>query len=376
MSRHKLNLRILATRQGGYRFYLDGLYVNGKRRRIFFKSERAAKLELLRLTHIYREQGRAGLAISETVRGLAVDCTGLWARYPVQTIRDATRFYVPHLDTINSSVSVEQLIRDYLKTKHQARLSSVHLADIEHRLRRFQLEFGGRAVRAITSAELSEWLHRLALSPTSINNFRSCVRSLFRYALDHGLCDRNPIAAIGKVKVVDPRPVIFTPEALRALLGASPGDLLPLLAIGAFAGLRTAELLRLEWSEINLDRALIEVTALKAKSAKRRLVKILPNLAQWLGTVGRHGKGRVYSGKPEFYHKEIRALCRVSGVKWQDDGFRHSYASHQLAQFEDSAALSLQMGHTNSRTGFENYREMVTPDAAELYWSIRPEGSR
>jgi len=54
------------------------------------------------------------------------------------------------------------------------------------------------------------------------------------------------------------------------------------LAIGAFAGLRHAEIERLDWREVRLADRFIEVTAGKSKTASRRLVPITDNLAKWL----------------------------------------------------------------------------------------------
>ena len=68
--------------------------------------------------------------------------------------------------------------------------------------------------------------------------------------------------------------------------------LVPFLAIGAFAGLRHAEIQRLDWSEVRLDEGFIEVKASKAKTASRRLVPILDNLKQWL-TPHRQTEGKV-----------------------------------------------------------------------------------
>src|SRR6266699_3195086 len=42
----------------------------------------------------------------------------------------------------------------------------------------------------------------------------------------------------------------YTPKELRALLNAADETLRPLLAIGGLAGLRTAELLRLDWADV------------------------------------------------------------------------------------------------------------------------------
>src|SRR5256885_12365901 len=72
------------------------------------------------------------------------------------------------------------------------------------------------------------------------------------------------------------------PNDLRALLGPADEPLRPLLAIGELAGLRTAELLRLDWADEWRVPGHIEVTAGKSKTRQRRLVEICPALAAWL----------------------------------------------------------------------------------------------
>ena len=71
----------------------------------------------------------------------------------------------------------------------------------------------------------------------------------------------------------------YTPKELRALLNAADETLGPLLAIDGLAGLRTAELLRLDWADVWLVPGHIEVTAGKSKTRQRRLVEIGPVLA-------------------------------------------------------------------------------------------------
>jgi hypothetical protein len=55
--------------------------------------------------------------------------------------------------------------------------------------------------------------------------------------------------------VVETEAEIFTVDGLRSVLEHATPGLLPALVIGAFAGLRTAELTRLDWSEVNLFAA-------------------------------------------------------------------------------------------------------------------------
>jgi antitoxin ParD1/3/4 len=133
--------------------------------------------------------------------------------------------------------------------------------------------------------------------------------------------------------------------------------------------LRHAEISRLDWKEVRLDRNFIEVTALKSKTASRRLVTIQPNLKAWLAPLAR-SSGRV---QPPNSRKLREASQRRAGIgKWPTNALRHSFASFHLAKFQDAPALALQMGHTTTAMLFAHYREVVTPEAAEAYWKSCP----
>ena len=157
---------------------------------------------------------------------------------------------------------------------------------------------------------------------------------------------------------------------MASVLLAAPFDLLPALAIQAFAGLRTAEVRRLDWSEVDLARGYITVTAAKAKSAQRRLIPIAPNLADWL----RSYQGQSGPVAPKIYHYAIELLLRAmpNPPKWPKNGLRHSFASYYLAEHQNAAELALHLGHTSTELIFANYRELVMPLAAHEYWRISP----
>jgi integrase len=62
------------------------------------------------------------------------------------------------------------------------------------------------------------------------------------------------------------------PWQMTKLLHNAPQHLVPIYAIGGFAGLRLAELARLSWHAVDLDRGLIELRADQAKTASRRII--------------------------------------------------------------------------------------------------------
>jgi integrase len=172
------------------------------------------------------------------------------------------------------------------------------------------------------------------------------VHALFEHCVKRRLVESNPIAAIDKVKLVDKAPEILTPEQLSRLLLAAPFNLLPLLTIQAFAGLRTEETMRLDWSEVDQVRGHIMVSAKKAKTARRRLIPIASNLAQFLRLYA-GDIGPVWPQGGRVYHKAINQLRSAIGMPyWPQNALRHSFASYHLAKHSNASELMLYMGHT------------------------------
>jgi integrase len=172
-----------------------------------------------------------------------------------------------------------------------------------------------------------------------------------------------------RAKAVGDKIEIFRPADFAKLISKADAELIPFLAIGAFTGLRHAELLRLEWEDVRFAQGFVEVAARNAKTAQRRLVPIQPNLAAWLAPYrGREGKvcswiriGRTAS-----------VLAKENGIEWPNNGLRHSYASYRLAQCQDAAKVALEMGNTPTMI-FRHYRELVMPQDATAWWNIVPE---
>jgi integrase len=236
-------------------------------------------------------------------------------------------------------------------------------------LSKFAGSFGERPISTITPEELDNWLRALPYSPKSRANFRAHIGVLFGYATRRRMIDSNPVTHTAKPKLLDNPPEIFTVDELRALLKSATPDVIPMLAIGAFAGLREAEIERLDWSEIDLAPGHIEVTAAKAKSARRRIVPMQPNLTAWL---------RPYSGMkgpvvPAGARKKLLRARKIAELlKWPRNGLRHSFASYRLAATADAPRVSAELGHTSPQMLYSTYREVVRPEEAERYWKIAP----
>ena len=163
---------------------------------------------------------------------------------------------------------------------------------------------------------------------------------------------------------------------MQAILGAADATIAPALAIAAFAGLRLAEVSRLDWRDIRLTEKLIVVGAENAKTAARRLVPISDNLFAWLspavkrfGSVNpcveqNHNVGNALGDRFE------RAAAKAK-VKWKRNGFRHSYISYRVATLKDVPAVALECGNS-PQVIFSNYRALATDAEARSWFSIMP----
>ena len=99
-------------------------------------------------------------------------------------------------------------------------------------------------------------------------------------------------------------------------------EIVPYVAICAFAGLRPSEAANLLWSDIRLDTMQIEVKARHSKTRRYRLVPIQPNLGEWL-TQFRNGDGAIYYSRRKF-----REAYKAAGMEeWKMDVLRHSYGT-------------------------------------------------
>jgi len=353
-----------------HKFYIN-LRAFGKGRK-FFKTRAEAEAEAMRQRNLLERHGREAVGFSKGEMSEFIEAKRRLSAYG-ETIRNAVNFRVDHLERVRRhGIMVAQLVDEILEAKRRDGRSKDYLRDLRYRLGKFVQDFGQRPIAGITVAELDNWLRMLPYSPQSRTNYRTVIGLLFSYAESRGIIERNPIPRTAKPKLVDSSPEIFAVDELRALLDAAnriAPDVLPALTIGAFAGLRDAEIRRLDWTEVDFARGHVEVKAAKAKSARRRLVSIQPNLAAWLRPYAEM-KGRVV---PPGARRKLNRVRKAAGLaRWPQNGLRHSFASYRLAATHDAPRVASELGHTSAHMLYSTYRELVLPEEAERYWKIAP----
>jgi integrase len=164
--------------------------------------------------------------------------------------------------------------------KRADQLSDRYINQLSYDMKRFTSRFCNR-IGDVRGTEVDAWLRELKVGPRTRNNLRASIQVLFNYAISRKYLekDNDEMDAVPLAKDKGGEIEIFTPKEMAELLAVASDEQLPFMAISAFAGVRHAEIQRLDWKHVNQAAGIIEIRAGAAKTASRRVIPILPNLA-------------------------------------------------------------------------------------------------
>jgi integrase len=274
-----------------------------------------------------------------------------------------------------ADVTLETAKNQFITAKEKSGKSKRYLKDLGYRLNRFAGSMPNKRMADITGADLQTFFEGLDLSAGSFNNFRRVLGCFFEWAKRAGRKylprDWSELDAVESRKGEAKEIAYYTPEEMRKLIKFATGDQLPFILIGGFAGLRSAEIARLDWSNVNLKTGFIEVKAGKAKTGSRRLVPIADNLREWLRPIAKESGAACASYSGSFY-RELRKMAKNEAkVPLKANGLRHSFCTHRVSFAQDVNKVALEAGNS-AQMIFKHYREVVTPQQAEEFFSILP----
>jgi integrase len=368
MRQRKIKVRKYSDRNRPHIKFVVNYREAGKRKRKFFEAKESASTFAAFKDAELKRNGVEHAEFPTSLRIMAQECKDKLSAYG-KTLKDATDFFVRHLAASEKSCTAAQLVDELVTAKKADGKSQRHVDDLDSRLNIFAEKFDGQPVATITSKEIDDWLRSLKLSPVTRNHYRRLIILAFNFAVKRGYATDNPAKQTDKAtEVGGDIGILSVSESARLLENATP-EILPYIAIGLFAGLRRAELERLDWSEVDFESGLIKVTAQKSKTAQKRYVTLQPNLREWLVPVRKH-RGPITS---EDFNKQFVQAREDAGIaEWPDNALRHSFASYHLAHFKNAGSTALELGHHDSRVTFAHYRELVRPREAERFWNVRP----
>lgn len=363
-------------------------YTNGQRRLRGFAKLQKARAKAKRIAELLSSGKAEAAAMGDreaAIYGRAVEYlrpTGISLELAAETVAkaieilgsnrilEACNFFKDHGADSITPRKVGEVVTEMIQQMQKDKLSDRYIETIRPRCLRFaeafQVDIG-----SVSSADVQRWLDDLECSPRTRKNYRDDLNSLFSYAEARQYIAKtaNPVSTAKTRKPRGGKIQIYSLDEISALLKHATEDFLPFVALGAFAGLRTSEIERLRFEDLQ-NGEYIEVAADKTKTASRRLVPVLPNLRQWLEPYAQR-KGKLWKGTEKEFLAARAKTAAGAGIEWKDNGLRHSWISYRLADIKDAPQVALEAGNSPEMI-FRNYRELVKPEAAKTWFAIAP----
>jgi integrase len=344
-----------------------------RRRRRIFATATAANRFADEKRADFTNRGRKVAGLRASAADDAGEAAAILAPYGV-SILEAARDFVARAQARLASRLIPDAVDDFLESrKHDA--SARYFGDLRARLKRFAAAFPEHHASDFTAKDIAAWLADPKRSAIDRGNTRRVLSVFFGWCKLNHFARVNIVEEVPAPKEPDPKCDTFTPDELRLILDACPAELVPFITIQAFAGLRSAEVDRLDWKEVDFRRNLIRVDADKAKTGARRFVPIPPVLQAWLKPhaqlAGKVTPINVNAKLTKFRTALATGEDKAKRVEWRHNAMRHSFASYSLAKYEDAPKVALWGGH-DVKTMLAHYRDLVAAEDAETWFSIMP----
>ena len=442
-------LNVYYTPHGARQLYTVSHRVDGKRHRQMFPALEKALEEAKELgrqlargdfgtTELSAaERVSAGRAIAKlrplgvSLELAAADYARAVTRLGKISLSEVVDFYLKRNPVAVAPKKAKVVVEEMLELKKSDGLSAGYLQHLRYDLKKFTDWYHGH-IHQVTGPEIDKWLRGLGVSPRTRNNLRNSIQTLFEFAKSQKYLpkDHDEIACVPRLKDNAGEIEIFSPKEMEELLTHADERVIPFLALGAFAGVRHAEILRLEWKDLHFDAGIIEIRASKAKTASRRTVPMVSNLRGWLEPLRKEdGPVCVYLNmaseidslvrtindarrakwatanevsQADLEAAEARATARRTEERkkkgprrawgtavpagaetaeeekwvpfaWKHNALRHSFISYRVAEVQNVAQVALEAGNSPQMI-FKHYRELVRPEAAKAWFGLMPVG--
>jgi integrase len=226
--------------------------------------------------------------------------------------------------------------------------------------------FGKTLIHKLTTNDIKDWINNLAISGKRINNVLIPLRIVLGDAYMDGLIDSNPADRVKNIPHRYDEPKPFKPDEMRLILENCDPQSRNLFQFAFWSGLRTSELIALEWGDIDFAKGVIRVSRASVKRiikqpkthAGKREVLILPFALEALErqkaftfAIGKRIFHNPRTNTPWEIDNQIRGTgwlpaINAAGVPYRNPyQTRHTYASMLLSAGENPMWVAQQMGH-------------------------------
>jgi len=277
-----------------------------------------------------------------------------------------------------NSVPLESAAAQYIALRDNPdEFSHRQFTSVRQHLNRLARHFPGRMLNTIRVEELNDYVQEeIGGAPKTRANHVIDIRAFGRWCRSEKkwLPRLVPTAfeetRMPRVKASNKE--IYTPEEMTHLLVFTPTHTLGFMTTGAFGGMRAAERLRLTGEHWQSDNEQIAADRDITKTARRRIIGSLPNLAAWMRIIETEKDEYIVRRRKPY--EQVAKICKAAGVKWKFNALRTSFASYHLQKFRNGALTAALDGHSEDQLETD-YKSLtgVNDRTAEEWFAITPE---
>lgn len=279
-----------------------------------------------------------------------------------------------------AKMTVSDWCDTWIRGYESKRPSTVKAARVH--LKRIEAKFGTRPMASLRPSEVKSWMTELreeGLADSFVYAIHRRLSQLFVDAVHDGVVPKSPVSRRTSPPAPKQKPYVATTDQVWALHDAMPEPMKPAILLGAFAGLRAAEIVALRVTDVDFMRGVISPAIqypgveLKTETSKtpipipQELALELNRVpAQWGSptlVVGAYGRPIA----PYTLETAFRAVRE--GVEGLPEGFRiqdlrHYFASLLIASGLDVKVVQARLRHASAKTTLDTYGHMW-PDKDE-----------
>ena len=294
-------------------------------------------------------------------------------------LADVVSFYLNQQGSVMGQTMLSELFDQFLREKLQVGRSPSY----ERNLRKCFIPFvkttgGDRKIGEVSREQISHYVYQTNrhLSNVTKKNILTNLSVIFNFAVRRDLLEKNPVEKIDRPTIPFVKPSVLSPadfeKLLRQCVKKKWDDRLVLFVLVGFCGIRVEEASKLNWSNLHLDRCIVEVPSEVAKKASFRNNPIPANAMAWLRSVeDKRRKGPLIG---ENWQTRLRDAVVSAKINYEKNCIRHSFCSYALAAGRSLAEVIACMGHGGSPAMiYSHYRNVVSEEDARSWFALTPE---
>ncbi|MBA3915518.1 MAG: site-specific integrase [Acidobacteriales bacterium] len=236
-------------------------------------------------------------------------------------------------------------------------------------LLKFWAEVKVKNVNKGLAEEYRNWRHRQkCISDATINRDLSVLRHTFNWALDNSLLGVNPLNRLRLVRERRTKKTILAADEEELLLCACAPHFAPIVAFTVDTGMRRGEVLKQQWSDIDLKRKLLFVTSSKTPEGESREIPFTNRVSSLLSHMN-PSHSLVFTFRGEAIRNVKRAwksAVRRSGIRpLRFHDLRHTFNTRLMEAGVIQDIRKALMGHSTGDEVHAAYTHVELPAKRE-----------